>query len=850
MMLLLGHLLGLVTAVPVQPIARDSIAEAVIVELQIGRLNTRTVQAYRLDANALVPLGTFFDLAEIKVVAATRSRIEAVIQPGNVPLVVDAALHLIKLGKRTQRLRDEDTFADESDVYLHSAVLAELLRIEINVSWSELVVAVIEPSSLPIARRIVRESSQRARLGGSLELAPERTLPRDRRAVDGMVLDYTMLAPANGGLKSGAYSASLGAALLGGSLAVTTQSRGSYGAGARLDASWTGVWHGHPALGQLRIGDGYSTGPRTRTVRGIAFGNSPYVRPQLLGQVAYTGALGPGWHVEAYRGGRLIAFDSVNALGQFSIDAPIQYGENPIDFVAYGPFGEIREFNQTYRVAGNQIRYRKLEYGVSAGQCRTPLCAASGNVDLRYGITRRWTLQAGMDQFWRDTVSNLAHPYLGASGSIGNAVTVQAEAVANAVLRSEIRFEPSTNLIVSAEVNRFARGVEAPILTPAGRTSQLTLTGFVRPRESSSWYLEGSVDRIEAERGRSTSSRLGGSFQRGQLRLLPSVRIQSDGGPAAGRRGFVGLTSYLLPLQRLGPVLGRATGRTMFEMETSLRPSIASAFIGLPVARWLRTETGFGWSRGSGVSFSLLLGIELATVRAYSSIAVPTRGAASANQYVQGSVLLDRANRQVLFTAGPSVERGGVAGRVFLDVNGNDRYDRGEQLLPNVRVSAGMSTRESNAEGQYHVWDMVPFEPTVLQIDSTSLASPLWVPSFSSATLESGPNRFRIVDIPVAPGGLIEGRVEWAGDSVRSVAGLALVLKNLKTGAGRTIVTFTDGAFYAMGIRPGDYELTLDPRVAERRGIVSEPVRATVAAEVDGASVSGLIVRLSRRPVP
>ena len=63
MMLLLGHLLGLVTAVPVQPIARDSIAEAVIVELQIGRLNTRTVQAYRLDANALVPLGTFFDLA-------------------------------------------------------------------------------------------------------------------------------------------------------------------------------------------------------------------------------------------------------------------------------------------------------------------------------------------------------------------------------------------------------------------------------------------------------------------------------------------------------------------------------------------------------------------------------------------------------------------------------------------------------------------------------------------------------------------------------------------------------------------------------------------------------------------
>ena len=454
MMVLLGQLLGLGAAVPVQPIARDSIAEAVIIELQIGRLNTRTVQAYRLGANALVPLGTFFDLAEIKVVTATRGRIEAVLQPGNLALVVDAALHQLKVGKRVQRLGDEDTFADETDVYLNSALLADLLRVEINVSWSELVVAVIEPSPLPIARRIVRESRQRALLGTSLDPASERTLPRERRALDGMVLDYTVLAPASGGLKSGAYSASMGAALLGGSLAVTTQSRGSYGDGARLDASWTGVWHDRSWLGQLRLGDGYSTGPRTRSVRGIAFGNSPYARPQLLGQVAYSGALGPGWHVEAYRGGRLIAFDSVNALGRFSIDAPIQYGENPIDFVAYGPFGEIREFNQTYRVAGNQIRYRKFEYGVSVGQCRTPLCAASGNVDLRYGLTRRWTLQAGMDQFWRDTVSNLAHPYVGASGSIGNAFTVQAEAVANAVLRSEIRFEPSTNLIVSAEANQ------------------------------------------------------------------------------------------------------------------------------------------------------------------------------------------------------------------------------------------------------------------------------------------------------------------------------------------------------------------------------------------------------------
>ena len=67
------------------------------------------------------------------------------------------------------------------------------------------------------------------------------------------------------------------------------------------------------------------------------------------------GHLGPGWEVEAYRGGRLVAFDSVDGLGQFSIDVPVQYGENPVDFIAYGPFGEVREFNQTYRIVGNVL---------------------------------------------------------------------------------------------------------------------------------------------------------------------------------------------------------------------------------------------------------------------------------------------------------------------------------------------------------------------------------------------------------------------------------------------------------------------------------------------------------------
>src|SRR5437879_13582860 len=87
-----------------------------------------------------------------------------------------------------------------------------------------------------------------------------------------------------------------------------------------------------------------------RSQRGFFITNAPYLRPSLLGATRYDGQLDPGWTVEAYRGGDLVALDSTDRRGRFAVALPVRYGENPVDFVAYGPLGEVREFNRTYRV--------------------------------------------------------------------------------------------------------------------------------------------------------------------------------------------------------------------------------------------------------------------------------------------------------------------------------------------------------------------------------------------------------------------------------------------------------------------------------------------------------------------
>jgi hypothetical protein len=218
---------------------------------------------------------------------------------------------------------------------------------------------------------------------------------------------------------------------------------------------------------------------------------------------------------------------------------------------------------------------------------------------------------------------------------------------------------------------------------------------------------------------------------------------------------------------------------------------------------------------------------------------------AGMTQFVQGSLRYDPASRGVAFASGPSVERAGLSGRVFLDQNGDGRWSAGEKLLSGVRLRAGYVTAVSDSSGRYRVWDLPSFEPVLVAVDSATLASPLWVPAHGSVSVETGPNRFRELDLPILPGGVIEGRIvrETPAGTV-PVAGATLRLQGRGSQDIRLLTSFSDGAFYLMGVKPGDYDLAVDPGELERLGLTAGPLAFSLAAEADGATVDGLELRL------
>src|SRR5205807_5769668 len=116
-------------------------------------------------------------------------------------------------------------------------------------------------------------------------------------------------------------------------------------------------------------------------------------------------------------------------------------------------------------------------------------------------------------------------------------------------------------------------------------------------------------------------------------------------------------------------------------------------------------------------TFTLSRSSYLPAVRTLTLVSAPTVGGTpTASQFVQGSVLWNRSNWRLTYAPGPSLERAGLTGRVFLDENGDGRWDPGEPVVPGVRVLVGTNTATSDSSGCFRVWDLVPFEPVLVTV--------------------------------------------------------------------------------------------------------------------------------------
>src|SRR5207302_10906563 len=115
----------------------DSEPEPVLVELQIGRAASRTLAAYRVGTEALVPTTALLQLGEAGYRLSLDGRLEATLNPGGLRLLIDVHGDTMSLGGRRVPIEPAHRVFKDNELYIGAARLGALFASGIVVDWAE-----------------------------------------------------------------------------------------------------------------------------------------------------------------------------------------------------------------------------------------------------------------------------------------------------------------------------------------------------------------------------------------------------------------------------------------------------------------------------------------------------------------------------------------------------------------------------------------------------------------------------------------------------------------------------------------------------------------------------------------
>jgi hypothetical protein len=214
-----------------------------------------------------------------------------------------------------------------------------------------------------------------------------------------------------------------------------------------------------------------------------------------------------------------------------------------------------------------------------------------------------------------------------------------------------------------------------------------------------------------------------------------------------------------------------------------------------------------------------------------------------------GSILFSSATGDLLFQSGPLNGRGALLVKPFIDANGNDKYDQGEEYLPATQVfSHGLYTTPSSTlrSGGTLFMSVEPYLPYYTSLDSRYFDNPLWVPAYQMVQITAEPNMLKVFDFPIEVGGNIHGQINFVGTNGSSSPVEALTVTLRHKGGERKIIktmkTFSTGEFEFNAVLPGSYEISLDQAELSALGVTANVMTkdVTVRPLAEGDQVTGV----------
>lgn len=184
---------------------------------------------------------------------------------------------------------------------------------------------------------------------------------------------------------------------------------------------------------------------------------------------------------------------------------------------------------------------------------------------------------------------------------------------------------------------------------------------------------------------------------------------------------------------------------------------------------------------------------------------------------------------------------GGVSAFVFLDKDGNNAFNDGDEPLPDVVVRAPQNSgRAATDEEGYAFFNrLANLRLTDVFVDETTLQDPFWITGNKGSSVLPREGHISALQFPIHVSGEIDGYVN-ARDrdgNMRPLRGITISLYKADGEKVMTSVSESDGFYLLSKVPPGDYFLNVDTLAGQ--GTYSRPAPQPVKIGYEGTTLYG-----------
>ena len=764
--------------------------------------------------------------------------------------VIDKIHNTIEYQGKKISLPPDALIGTPTSLYLRSDYFGQVFGLQCRFNFRSLSVVVSSAQELPIMREM-RQEAMRNNLGRLKGEAKADTVIAHQYPMFKLgMADWAVINTQDVQQKTTdtRLNLSMGGVVAGGETDVSLNYRNNMPLDERQQYyQWRFVNNDNAALRQVTAGKIFipSLASVYAPVIGIQLTNAPSIYRRSFGTYTLTYFTEAGWIAELYVNNTLVNYSKADATGLATFQVPLVYGNSQVKIKFYSPWGEERTSEQNIQIPFNFLPAHEFEYNASAGIVEDSVHSRFSRISGSYGLNGRLTVGTGME-YLSSVVTGKAMPFVNAS------------------------YRVRTNLLVSGE---YTYGVRSKFTGSYHLPSDLQIElNYTRYKEGQKAINNSFLEERKAV--------VSFPFRSHRFTMFSRLSIYQIVLPVSKYSGNPKYTTVEALLS--GVVFGINTNLTTYALLTDqARPYVYSnlsmAFrlpakiIFTPQLQYeynqqkiigLKAEMGkYINSRGYVNAFyennyksgfyNAGIGLRYDFSFAIAGLSF-TRGNHHSGNTVQsasGSMLYDQGTNHFNFSNRSNVGKAALTILPYLDLNSNGQYDYGEPKVKGLNINVnGGRIQYNKADTTVQVTDLESYISYTLTI-TEAFENVAWHVHNKVIRVETDPNQFKVVEVPVTVVGEVAGTVRLQEDStVKPLSRITVSFFREDFTLAGEILTEADGSFSYSGLAPGHYTAQINTAQLQKLHMKSLPwsLPFTITANRNGDFVDGLQFILRR----